>query len=104
MKIEFLYFEGCPNYKPALDNLRQALDETGLIAEIEMVDIADHTQAVDRRCLGSPSIRINGRDLEADSEHSLDYSMCCRRYRYGGEILGYPSKAMISEVLRKLRD
>ena len=34
MRIEILYFDGCPNYSPAVDRLRTVLAAEGLHAEV----------------------------------------------------------------------
>ena len=38
-KIEFLYFEDCPSYKQTLQNLKEALAELNVEADIMMVDV-----------------------------------------------------------------
>lgn len=37
MKIEFLYFEGCPSYQTALRNLQQVLEEEKAGIPVAMV-------------------------------------------------------------------
>lgn len=100
MKIEFLYFDGCPNHVRALSHLKESLDELRVDTDIEVIEIKDNSEAVEKQFLGSPSIRINGKDIEIDENESTEYSMRCRRYRYGQNILGYPPKAMILKALK----
>jgi len=47
------------------------------------------------RFLGSPSIRINNKDLETIEDKSTEYSMRCRRYKNGDVMEGFPSKELI---------
>lgn len=97
MKIELLYFDGCPNHEAALKVLREALSELEINEEIELIHVDDDEAAMKHRFLGSPSIRIANADLEdADSG---SYSMRCRRYSEGSTILGYPSRTMIVNKL-----
>lgn len=100
MKIELLYFEGCPNHVQALDNLKSVLKESGLVEEIDIINVTDNADALARQFLGSPSIRIDGRDLEDADHNGAEYSMKCRRYRNGDRIDGYPPKEMIAEALK----
>ena len=95
MRIEFLYFDGCPNHETALTNLREVLSEAGLKAEIEIINMDDPEDVVKYRFLGSPSIRINGKDLETIEDDSTEYSMRCRRYKNGDTMEGFPSKELI---------
>lgn len=99
MKIEFLYFNGCPNQEPALKNLKEAIKDLGISAEITMIEVTDEKDAVNKRFLGSPSIRLDGMDSEGLQDNG-EYSMNCRRYKIGSEVLGYPSKDMIKVALK----
>ena len=62
--IEILYFGGCPNYASARGLVEGVGDELGLRAEIRMVEILDPETAERLRFLGSPTIRVDGRDVE----------------------------------------
>lgn len=99
MKIEFLYFDGCPNHETALSNLKEAVSEAGLKDEIEIINIEKPEDVTIHRFLGSPSIRINNKDLEITEDDSTEYSMNCRRYKNGDVIEGFPSKELISSNL-----
>ncbi len=101
MKIEFLYFEGCPNHEIALANLKESLNETGIKAEIKIIDVESPEDALKYRFLGSPSIRINDTDLEIVEDDSTEYSMRCRRYKNGDIMEGFPSKELIKINLSK---
>ncbi len=103
MKIELLYFEGCPNHKITLANLKELLDETGIKAEIKIIDVESPEEALKYRFLGSPSIRINDTDLEIIEDASTEYSMRCRRYKNGETMEGFPSKELIKANLTKAK-
>lgn len=96
MKIELLYFEGCPNHEIALSNLKEVLAEAGVKDEIEIINIENPEDVTKHRFLGSPSIRINDKDLETDEDESTEYSMRCRRYKNGDLMEGFPSKELIN--------
>ncbi len=101
MNIELFYFKGCPNYERALEVIKEALLDCELTADIRMVNIKDQQDAVAKRFMGSPSVRIDGRDIEIADERKAAYSMRCRRYRDGEEMIGYPPKQLVIEMLRK---
>jgi len=104
MRIEFLYFEGCPNHEIAMQHLKDALSEASLDANIEIITVEQPEDAVRNRFLGSPSIRIDGKDLEIEEDASTEYSMRCRRYKNGDVMEGFPSKGLIKTKLSALKE
>ena len=100
MRIEVLYFDGCPSWQQAVENIEAALEAEGLAAEVELVKIEDAAAAQEQRFLGSPSFRVGGRDLWPDerSEFALD----CRIYATPEGMKGWPTVAMLRERLRNL--
>jgi hypothetical protein len=64
MKIEVLYFDGCPNHMTAVEQVRQLLAEEGVPAEVLEVNVSDESIAQKVGFLGSPSVRVNGLDVE----------------------------------------
>lgn len=101
MTIEFLYFEGCPNHETALRNLKEVLSEIGRTDEIEIINIEKPEDAEKHHFLGSPSIRIDNKDLEITEDDSTEYSMRCRRYKNGDVMEGFPSKDLIKMNLSR---
>ena len=63
MKVEVLYFNGCPTYETATKTLRAVLTEEGVEAEIKLVAINSDEEAQRLRFPGSPTVRVDGRDL-----------------------------------------
>jgi hypothetical protein len=84
MKIEVLYFDGCPNHKPSLERVRQVLAEEGLFAEVLEVNVSEPSIAQKVGFLGSPSIRVNGLDVEPEARSERAYGMMCRTYAVNG--------------------
>lgn len=81
MKIEVLYFEGCPNYLPAVERLRTVLRDEGLTtAELAEIEVKDTSAAKALKFFGSPTIRVNGLDIEADLRSIEETGFACRRY------------------------
>jgi hypothetical protein len=97
VKVEFLYFNDCPGHKQALVNLKAALRESKIRADIVMINVTSEEQAEAVGFQGSPSIRVNGNDLDGrDDGHSYG----CRIYQIDGNITPTPTKEFIQEKLK----
>ena len=79
MKIEVLHFDGCPTYETATKTLRAILAEARVEADIKLVAINSDAEARGLRFPGSPTIRVDGRDLFPLDERE-DWSLGCRVY------------------------
>ncbi len=95
MKLEILYFGGCPHYQPALDAVHQVISDLRLDVEVESVEVPTQEEATRLRFLGSPTIRVNGVDIEPDTTGRKDFGMSCRLY---GDT-GTPSAELIAAAL-----
>jgi len=101
VKIELLYFDGCPSWEAALKNLESALLEEDLSAAIEMVEVKDDGDATRLKFLGSPHFRVDGQDLW--QEERENYSLSCRIYPTPEGIKGFPTITMLREQLKSFR-
>jgi hypothetical protein len=101
MKIEVLYFDGCPNHKPAVERVQQLLRKEDVSAEIAEVNVNDESIAQKVGFLGSPSIRVNGVDVEPEARAARDYGMMCRTYAVNGRREGLPSREMLRQAIRE---
>jgi hypothetical protein len=97
MKIELLYFDGCPSWEDGLNNLEAALKEEGITSPVERIKVDDDEEANRLRFLGSPSFRVNGQDLWHEERDT--YSLSCRVYPTPDGIKGYPTIVMLREKL-----
>ena len=82
--VEVLFFPGCPNHEPTVQLAREVATSVGVSAEILEVEIESADQAEALRFLGSPSVRINGRDIEPGADGRSDYAYGCRVYGASG--------------------
>jgi hypothetical protein len=81
MKVELLWWEGCPSHPEALEQLRQVLDQEGLDPEaVELVEVVSDEQAERERFFGSPTIRIDGEDVVPPPDGD-PVGLSCRVYR-----------------------
>lgn len=102
MRIEFLYWEDCPSHEEALARLRQVLVAEGLPDAVEVIRI-DAQQDADRLAFpGSPTIRIDGVDLQPEGAGPA--SLTCRTYRTEiGRLSPLPTPTMIRRALQARR-
>lgn len=97
MKIELLYFDGCPSWQEGWRNLQAALGLEGLDANIELVEVLDDTDAEHKKFLGSPSFLVSGVDLWDEKRES--YSLSCRVYLTPDGMKGAPSVEMLRKKI-----
>ena len=64
MRVEVLYFNGCPNHLPAVKRVRDILHGMGLHHDVREIEVDTYEKAEASRFLGSPSVRINGVDID----------------------------------------
>ena len=101
MNVALYYFDGCPTYRPALENLKAALRLERWPDEVDMVRVAGAGDAQRLRFLGSPTIRIDGVDLEGPDAESRGYAFSCRVYTDGGDTASWPSVEQIRRALQR---
>lgn len=97
--VEVLSFDGCPNQATALAAVRNVAGELGLDPEIRLVDVPDLETAHAYRFLGSPTVRVDGRDIEPGASERTDYVLSCRLYETDGGISGQPDERWIRQAL-----
>ena len=99
-EIELLYFDGCPSWQTALENLRQVIETENLPYRVRLIEITTPQQAQGERFLGSPSFRLNGADLWPETR--TRYNMSCRVYQTNQGMRGSPTSEMIREKIQEL--
>jgi len=102
MKIELVYFGGCPSFGYSTENVREALRLEGLGEQVEMVAVTTEAEAQTQRLIGSPTVRIDGRDLEGHAAEARGYGLGCRIYVNGQGIAGWPSVELVPRALQGL--
>lgn len=82
MNVEILYFDGCPSFETLLPRVRAIVAEHGgdpdgiMLRAVETLEAAEAT-----RFLGSPSVRVDGRDVDPTAGQRDDFGLKCRLYR-----------------------
>jgi hypothetical protein len=100
VRIEFLYEPECSSRDVALSRLHEVTSEEGHGGPIEVIEVSTDEQATSLRFTGSPTIRIDGSDIDP-VEDSAHYALTCRGYRLpDGRVTPYPPKELIRAALR----
>jgi hypothetical protein len=100
-RVELLYWEGCPSHPRALADLRDAMARLGLDGDQVTIREVDTDERADReRFVGSPTIRIDGLDVEDPGDEP--FGLTCRVYRRrDGAISPVPDPADVRDALRR---
>ena len=97
--VEILYFDGCPNHKAARALVEHVAAELGVAPELRSIRVPDAEAAVARRFVGSPTVRVDGRDVEPRADDRSDFVLACRVYRTARGVSGRPDPAWIRSAL-----
>ena len=100
-QIDILYFDSCPGWRGAFERVQQVVGEGGLGDEIVVraVPIETEEEAQAHRFVGSPTVRINGRDLDPGAEALTSFGLQCRLYENEGRLEGLPPTNWIRKAL-----
>ena len=101
--MELYYFDDCPSWQQARENLQEALQLEKISAEIETIRVADADDVQLKRFIGSPTIRIDGIDIEGPVAETRGYAYGCRVYTDGTRTAGWPSVNQVRRALQRER-
>jgi hypothetical protein len=96
--VELLYFDGCPGIErvsPMVAPLAEAAS-----ARVVQRRIETHQEAEAERFLGSPTVRVDGVDVEPGAEQRSDYGLKCRLYQTAAGLIGVPQEEWVREALQ----
>ena len=99
--VEVLYFDGCPNHVPALALIERVAGELGFEPEVRLVNVGDQEAAERLRFLGSPTIRIGGRDVDPYTQERTDYGLSCRVFRTEAGVVGQPDERWVRDAFAR---
>ena len=99
VRIEILAREDCPNRGMAITVVERVVDETGVPVEIEVVEVASDSDAEELRVLGSPTVLVDGRDVDPQPNPAVGFSADDRIYRTDRGPCGWPEPEWIRSAL-----
>jgi len=99
MVIRVMTFKGCPNCEATKDLVEETVKELHLQADIEAIQVGNEEEAKRYGFLGSPTIQVDGQDIEA-GRRSEKASFSCRVYRTSNGLTGVPPKNLLLDAIR----
>jgi hypothetical protein len=103
-QVDVLVFEGCPNVQTTLERAYAAVAATEVQADVRVVHVDSDDDAVRLRFLGSPTVRVDGADIEPAAEARVDFGLQCRVYQVDGRFEGAPPTQWIARALGGARE
>ena len=100
MNIQLLYFDGCPNWLLTKRALEDTLAERGIAAPIDLVNVASNQQAQELGFVGSPTVRVDGEDVDPETP-TEGFNLECRLYWVDGKPRGTPPREWIVGAIEK---
>ena len=96
--VELLYFGGCPNVEAVRALVQRVAADEGITPDVRLVEVT--TEDVERlRFLGSPSLRVNGRDVEPGADEREAFVFACRVYQTPVGYSGQPASEWVRAAL-----
>ncbi|MCK9520653.1 MAG: DUF2703 domain-containing protein [Dehalococcoidia bacterium] len=103
MKIQFLYSQATGRGAEAEEALRLAIEATGIAAEVEYIEVTDSEDAKRKRFLGSPTIRVEGVDVEYGEREPDEYQSGTRYYNSLEGWKPYPNARQIANTILEVQ-
>jgi hypothetical protein len=103
LTIEVFFIDGCPNYQPTIDRVHQILEEMAMTADVLNIRVADSDSAQANRFAGSPTVHVDGVDVDPSVRTSSQFGVMCRTYPDGGRRQGVPPTELIRQALLKVK-
>ena len=98
--VELLWFDDCPNHESVRRTLREVVAELAPGATMIDLNASDPDEAARLRFPGSPTVRVNGLDVDSSYVDPGDYTPRCRLYWTADGLRGVPERAWIEAALR----
>jgi hypothetical protein len=99
MRIDFMYSRSTGRSADAEEALRLALEATNADAEVVYTEVEGSEDAKAKRFLGSPSIRVEGIDVEYGDREPDEYQSGVRYYNTPEGWKPYPHARLIANTI-----
>ena len=102
LRIDFLYWRECPSHSKAWQRLHKVLGAMGLRADVHRIEVKTEAEADRYQFPGSPTLRINGRDMDSAGAREQPFGLTCRIYHDpAGRVIPLPTEDLIREAIGK---
>ena len=98
-RVEILYFDSCPTWRRAEEEVRRMLSESNIEASLRLVPIVTNEDAQRLRFLGSPTVRVDGVDVDPSSRFATSFGLQCRLYEGATGMRRVPDTNLIRAAL-----
>jgi hypothetical protein len=103
MTVELFYLPGCSNHGLAVDLVHSVLRAEGVPVGVDEVPINNYEDASLHAFPGSPTIRVNGQDIENIPADRLAVGFACRTYHVDGRPQGVPPRFLLEQAIHLAR-
>jgi hypothetical protein len=104
MKIEVLYVDDCPSHEALLLHVRRLVAEAQIDVLVEQRRVASDEDAQRQRFLGSPTLRVDGIDVDPGANERRDYGLKCRLYPTADGLRGMPRDEWVLDALHRVTE
>ncbi|MBN2289304.1 MAG: DUF2703 domain-containing protein [Candidatus Glassbacteria bacterium] len=102
MRLQFLYYPDCPSHAQGLERLKKVLGGMGLDHQVEVTCVDSEEQARELNFIGSPTVLVDGEDIDPQGLEGQAPALTCRIYRLeDGRFSPLPSEQMILRALER---
>jgi hypothetical protein len=99
--VEILYFDGCPHYERARTLVERVSHELGIEPELRLIDVPSDEAARRLRFYGSPTVSVDGEDVDPQTSERKEFGRSCRIYRTEAGFAGQPDERWIRDALER---
>jgi hypothetical protein len=99
VRIDFLFWGGCPSHPEARELLDEVLAAHGIEAEVVEQEVSSEEEARELAFPGSPTIRVDGRDVDPEGASARPALTCRVYYLPDGRSSPVPSRGQLEEAL-----
>ncbi len=96
--VEIMFTERCPHVRQAIDHVRQATELRAREVEVRLVLVETMSEACKLEFLGSPTVRVDGRDVEPEVRSTM-FGLHGRGYFVDGRVERAPPSDWIVQAL-----
>src|SRR3954453_11319793 len=101
VRLEVLYFDGCPGHEALMPRLRMLMAQVGVDAPVELRRVESVEAAERERFVGSPTLRVDGQDVDPSAGERTDFGLKCRLYPSPDGLCGtVPDEFVIAALTR----
>src|SRR6266852_713380 len=102
-RVEVLCSPGCLNAARTIRDLRRLIAQERVNAEVIITLVHTEAEAVTLRFPGTPTVQIDGEDVEPANQVELPhYSLDCRVYWYDGQFWARPPEQMLRQAFQRV--